>query len=58
MVIPVNGRVYTILDSKNHDWRNGMQVLETVTFKAVCELRVVLKRCTAVDAENRAGVTL
>jgi hypothetical protein len=46
------------LDSENHDWRNGIQVLETVTFKAVCELRVVLKWYATVDAENCAGVTL
>ena len=58
MIIPVTGRVYTVLDSEHHDWRNGIQVLETVTFEAVCELRVVMKRCTTVGAENRAGVTL
>jgi heptaprenylglyceryl phosphate synthase len=58
MVNPVTGRVYTVLDSENHDWRNGIQVLGTVTFKAVCELQVVLKWYTTVDAENRAGVTL
>jgi hypothetical protein len=58
MVIPVTDRVYTVLDSENHDWRNGIQVPETVTFKAVCDLRVVMKRCTTLDAETRAGVTL
>lgn len=39
MIIPVAGRVYTVLDSDHRDWRNGIHVLETVTLKryANCE---------------------
>ena len=52
MVNPVSFEVHTILDSENHDWRNGIQVLGTVTFEAVYEPRVMMQRCTAMGAEN------